>query len=177
MKSLRHICEISTTDSLVKLVLSEQWLIKAHRKTFGEHKMKRIAVFTLLLVVVFGAVFAFMSRPAVAQDEMMSHSCDSTLITLLLIAEYDYGFQSMMDTANFDKGQYAPLFEAMMMDMEEPMMESTEEAMMEEPMMDDMMMLSVGNIEGEDPACAELRAELDAFFYAKFTEMMAEEGM
>jgi hypothetical protein len=144
--------------------------------------MKRIALFAVVLVAVLAAVFAFASRPAVAQDEMMTHRCDSTVITLLLIAEYDYGFHSMMDTASFDKGQYAPFFEAMMMEMEEgmgeEMMESTEEAMMEEPMMDEMMMLSVGNIEGEDPACAELRAELDAFFYAKFSEMMmAEDGM
>jgi hypothetical protein len=145
--------------------------------------MKRIALFSLVLVAVFAAVFAFASRPAVAQDEMMAHTCDSTLITLLYIAEHDYGFHSMMDTASFDKGQYAPLFEAMMMEMEEEgmgeeMMESTEEAMMEEPMMDEMMMLPVGNIEGEDPACAELRAELDAFFYTKFSEMMmSEDGM
>jgi hypothetical protein len=153
------------------------------QRIFGGKKMKRIALFAVVLVAILAAVFAFASRPAVAQDEMMAHTCDSTLISLLLIAEYDYGFHSMMDTASFDKGQYAPFFEAMMMEMEEemmeePMMESTEEAMMEEPMMDDMMMLPVGNIEGEDPACTELRAELDAFFYAKFSEMMmAEDGM
>lgn len=144
--------------------------------------MKRFSLFALVLVALFGLAFAFNAQQTAAQDEMMLHTCDSTLITLLLIAEYDYGFHSMMDLASFDKGQYAPLFEAMMMmeeeEMmeEEPMMEATE-AMMEEPMMDDMMMLSVGNIEGEDPACTELRAELDAFFYAKFSEMMMEEGM
>ena len=117
---------------------------------------------------------------------MMSHTCDSTLITLLYIAEYDYGFESMtMDLATFDKGQYAPLFDAMMMmdDEEmmddEPMMEMTEEAMMEEPMMDDMMMLPVLTVEGEDPACTALRAELDAFFYKALNEemMMEDDGM
>lgn len=142
--------------------------------------MKRFTLIALVLVAVFGLAFAFNTQQTAAQDEMMLHTCDSTLITLLLIAEYDYGFHSMMDLATFDKGQYAPFFDAMMMMqeeemMEEPMMEATEEMMMEEPMMEGMMMLASGTIEGEDPACTELRAELDAFFYATFSEMMMEE--
>lgn len=142
--------------------------------------MKRITLIAIVFVAVFALAFALLARPTVAQDEMMLISCDSTLVTLLLIAEYDYGFESMMDTATFDKGQYAPFFDAMMMEeemMEEEMMEATDEMMEEEPMMDDMMMLPIGNIEGEDPACAELRAELNAFFYESFTMMMEEEGM
>jgi hypothetical protein len=145
--------------------------------------MKRVALFTFILVAVFGLAFALIARPAVAQDEMMEGvACDSTLITLLYIAEYDYGFHSMMDTSTFNKGQYEALFEAMMMEMEEGgMMEATEEAMMEEPMMEatdvmmDDMMLSVGTVAGEDPACTALRQELDAFFYKALNDMMMEE--
>src|SRR5688572_11709681 len=135
------------------------------RRILGDFHMKRFAVVALVLLAVFALTFALTARQTVAQDEMMLHTCDSTLITLLLIAEYDYGFESMMDLATFDKGQYAPLFDAMMMMEEEEMMEMTEEPMMEEEMMTEEpmmegMMLPIGNIEGEDPACAELRAEL-----------------
>jgi hypothetical protein len=135
-------------------------------------------ILTLALVVVLAlSAVGFTS----AQD-MMTHTCDSTLISLLLIAEYEYGFHSMMDVATFEKGQYAPFFEAMMTMEEEMMddegiMESTEMPegeMMEEEMMDDMMMLPVGNIEGEDEACTALRAELDAFLYNHFSAMMME---
>jgi hypothetical protein len=156
----------------------------------GGFSMKRLALLSLVLVALFGLGFALFARPAVAQDEMMEGvACDSTLITLLYVAEYEYGFHSMMDTSTFAKGQYEPLFEAMMMEMEEgmgdemmesteeAMMESTEEVMMEEPMMDEMM-LPVGTVAGEDPACTALREELDAFFYETLNEMMmAEEGM
>jgi hypothetical protein len=140
--------------------------------------MKRMTLLALVFLAVFALAFALTARQTVAQDEMMLHTCDSTLITLLLIAEYDYGFESMMDLATFDKGQYVPLFDAMMM--EEEMMEMTEEPMMEEEMMTEEpmmegMMLPIGNIEGEDPACAELRAELDTFFYESFNAMMMEE--
>jgi len=124
-----------------------------------------------------------------AQDNMSKHVCDSTLIALLYVAEYDYGFHSMeMDLATFEKGQFTPLFEAMMADMddmdmmatEEPMMDdmmATEEPMMddmatEEPMMDDMMMLVPAQIQGEDPACTGLRTELDAFILKALTDDM-----
>jgi hypothetical protein len=116
---------------------------------------------------------------------MMTHTCDSTLIALLYVAEYDYGFHSMMDTATFEKGQYAPLFDAMMSMMEEGDMMATEEPMMEgdmmataEPMMEgDMMMLMPGTIADEDPACTALRAELDAFLLKALTDgMMMDEG-
>jgi hypothetical protein len=116
-----------------------------------------------------------------AQDDMMLHVCDSTLITLLYIAEHDYGFQSMeMDLSTFDKGQYAPLFDAMMAMMEGEEM-ATEEAMMEDEMMmepmEGMTMLTPGTIEGEDEACTALRAELDAYLYQVLSaEMMEMEG-
>jgi hypothetical protein len=152
--------------------------------------MKRIAIFTLILAAVFSLSFALaVPQTALAQDETMmeSHVCDSTLILLLYIAEYDYGFHSMMDLSSFEKGQLSPLFDAMMMDeemmdmteeamMDEEMMDMTEEAMMDEEMMDTVM-LSMGHIEGEDPACTALREEISAFFYVTYTEMMMmEEG-
>jgi hypothetical protein len=136
----------------------------------------------VILTVALVVVLALSAVGFTSAQDMMTHTCDSTLISLLLIAEYEYGFHSMMDVATFDKGQYAPFFEAMMMMEEEMMddegmMESTEMPegeMMEEEMMDDMMMLPVGNIEGEDEACTALRAELDAFLYNHFSAMMME---
>lgn len=129
----------------------------------------------LTAVFVFTLAFGVSARSAQAQDEMMTHVCDSTLIALLYIAEHDYGFTSMeMDLASFEKGQYAPLFDAMMSMMEEDM---GEEEMMEEgemEMMEDMVMLTPAVIEGEDPACTALRAEVDAFLYTALTEGMME---
>ena len=63
-------------------------------------------LFVLLLVVPFAV-------PASAQDSGMI-VCDSTLITLLFVAEHDFGYEPMMDVSTFEKGQYAPLFDAMM---------------------------------------------------------------
>jgi hypothetical protein len=142
--------------------------------------MKHISRLILTLALV--AILALSAVGFTSAQDMMTHTCDSTLITLLLIAEYEYGFHSeMMDLATFDKGQYAPFFEAMMMMEEEMMddegmMEATEmpEGEMTEMPMDDMMMLPVGTIEGEDEACTALREELDAFLYSHFTSMMME---
>jgi hypothetical protein len=109
-------------------------------------------------------------------------------VILLYVAEHDYGFHSMLDVSQLDKGQYAPLFDAMMADMGDDMsMEATEEAdmsMEEDDMMDEdtemmegMTMLTPGSISGEDAFCTELRAELDSFFYETFTHnMMTEES-
>jgi hypothetical protein len=135
----------------------------------------RTRFFAVALVVVMAAALV-VGGVAQAQDEMMTHTCDSTLILLLYIAEHDYGFHSMMDVLTFEKGQYAPLFDAMMAEMEGEMMEgdmmATEEAMME----GDMMMLSPGNVEGEDTACTDLRAEIEAFLYKTLlADMMMEE--
>jgi len=114
-----------------------------------------------------------------AQDEMMTHTCDSTTILLLYIAEYQYGYQPMIDVSTFDKGQYGPLFDAMMAESDE-MMESTpmatEESMMTtmEPM-EGMTTLAPAIIPDEDPACTELRAGVEQFLYEHFsTEMMSE---
>ncbi len=141
-------------------------------------RIARLSVLCTVLLLVLVPAFAQVQ----AQDTVMTHTCDSTLITLLYIAEHDYGFHSMMDVASFDKGQFAPLFDAMMSEMGDGdmMMEPTEEMMgegdmmTEAPMMEgDMMMLSPGVVADEDSACTGLRAELEAFFYQHFSESMA----
>jgi hypothetical protein len=133
-------------------------------------KLKSFALAALLVLVVAFPVVT------TAQDEGAMVACDSTLITLLYIAEHDYGFVPMaVDAASLDKGIYAPLFEEMMAMMEEGEME--EETMIEEGemMMDEeMMTLAPGDVPGEDESCTALRAELEAFFYAHFTMMMEE---
>ncbi len=61
-----------------------------------------------------------------AQDEMMTHVCDSTLVTLLLVAEHDYGYLSSrmgteMEVPAIELGEYKPLIDsisAMMQTME-----------------------------------------------------------
>ena len=138
----------------------------------------RIGLLVLTLVAVSGLALA---APAIAQDDM-THTCDSTLILLLYLAEHYYGYHPMMDVSTFEKGQYAPLFDAMMegeemMATEEAMMESEEMMATEEAMMmeGDMTMLTPATIEGEDPACTALRAELDTFFYTTLTSMMMED--
>lgn len=144
--------------------------------------MKRIFLsLSAALVTVTALAFAFLAQPAVAQDDMMdAHVCDSTTILLLYIAEHDYGYVPMMDVSTFEKGQYAPLFEEMMAMMgDEEMMdeEMGEEEMMDgemgdEEMMDDMVTLELPVIADEDPACTDLRASLDAFFYDALFGMM-----
>jgi hypothetical protein len=144
--------------------------------------MKRFLIAAALtLTLAFVSVVGFAPQSAQAQDDMMTHVCDSTLIALLFVAEYDYGFTSMdMDLSTFEKGQYAPLFDAMMTmmmdgeDMGDDMADDmTEEDMGDDmDMMEDMVMLTPGNIEGEDEACTALRAELDAFLYKALTDSM-----
>jgi len=141
-------------------------------------KQRSISIALVVLFVLSMAV------PMVhAQDEMMSHTCDSTTIMLLFVAEYEYGYEAMMDVSTFEKGQYAPLFDAMMM-MDDEMMddEMADDEMMEdgEEMMDDemaddemmmdddMMMLAPAMIADEDPACTELRTSVEDFLYAHF---------
>ena len=147
--------------------------------------MKRVLLTAALACTLVLTTFVgISSRSAQAQDDMMTHVCDSTLIGLLYIAEHDYGFHSMaMDLSTFEKGQYAPLFDEMMAMMSEESMDdtmmATEEAMMgtEESMMGDMVMLTPGHVADEDPACTALRDELDAFLYTALTEgMMAMES-
>jgi hypothetical protein len=140
--------------------------------------MRKIISIALLLTFVVA-----LSVPVSAQDDAMI-VCDSTLLTLVLLAEYDHGFHSMYDLSTFEKGQLAPLFDSMMAMMEDEMMEEgdmMEEEMMEEGdmMMDDMMMLTPGNVADEPTACTDLRAEVESFLYDKLSAdlMMSEESM
>ena len=142
--------------------------------------MRKIISVALLLTFVIG-----LSIPVSAQDDAMI-VCDSTLMTLVLVAEYQFGFQSMYDLSTFDKGQLAPLFDSMMdMMMDEEMMEEEgemmEEEMMEEgeEMMDDMMMLAPGNVADEPTECTDLRAEVESYLYDTLSAelMMSDESM
>lgn len=134
--------------------------------------------------------------------------CDSTLVTLVLVAEHDYDYLSgMMDSEtempSIDYGQYGPMIEsimAMMMQMMDNMTEeemtmheehsamvaemmgmSTQEMMdmamagmgMESVDMSTMTQLAPGNVEGEDPACAALRADVESFLVAHIATEMA----
>jgi hypothetical protein len=122
-------------------------------------------VFGLLLVVL---------APVSAQDMMGEKVvCDSTLVTLLFIAEYEYGYEPMLDVGMLEKGQFAPWFEAMMSMMADGMMEEEmmsddmmDDMMMDDMMMDDMMVTLVpGDVDGEDSFCTALRADVEKFLY------------
>ena len=144
----------------------------------------------LLFGLVGGLVFSALT-PVLAQDSMDHVTCDSTLVTLLYIAEHDYGFHSMLDVSNLDKGQYRPLFDALMAmgegggmsaeaTPEANMMENTPEASMgstpESDMMESTTMLEPGTVAGEDQLCTDLRTELDTFFYNTFTSASMSGG-
>jgi len=163
--------------------------------------MKRLALIgVVLLAFVVGSVVGLatsrQTSTVQAQDdgEMMTHVCDSSTILLLLVAEYDYGYQNAdMDMASFERGQFGFLFDSMMDmmadmdDMDDEMMD--DEAMAEtESMVMGMMeemgddMVTLGGYEGEDEACAALRADLEHFLtlsiYADLTmDDMMEEDM
>ena len=127
---------------------------------------------SVLLVVIF--VFAVI-LPVSAQDMMEDKiACDSTLMTLLLVAEGGYGYHEM-DTSVFDKGQLTSLFDGMMSMMDDmgddEMMEegeAMEEGEMTEEgdmMMDESMMLPHGDVAGEPAECTDLRASVEGFLY------------
>ncbi len=126
----------------------------------------------LVCCALLAAAFAFNPAPRAAQAQGMV-TCDSTLITLLYLAEHDYHFKSSMDISSVDTGQFKPLFDAMMaggaMATEEPMMGT------EEPMMgtaEAMMTLKPGVVAGENATCTSLRAEVETYLYGKLTSMM-----
>lgn len=150
------------------------------------NRTQRLLGTALLATAALLAIFAFAvprAQVARAQDEMVQ--CDLTLISLLYISEHVYGHFPMTDVSNIDKGQYAPLFDAMMeamMEMtptEEAMMTPTEEMAMaptEEAMLEGTM-LAHGDIPGEPQVCTDLRHELDAWFLDHFMhEMEMMEG-
>lgn len=166
---------------------------------------KRFSVLLAVLLIVTAAVAGVS-----AQDDAMGDmvACDSDLILNLYIAEYYFGFgayhEAMMmeegddmmmsvDLASIDKGQFAGLFDSMMMEegsmmgmmSEETMNSMMEIAMMsEEEMMgmmegmDDMMMLSPVEMMDEPEGCSTLRSELRDFYtlLAYSNMMMMDEG-
>lgn len=148
------------------------------------------AAVVLTLIVGFAVLPAAQITEAQEGGEMIR--CDSTTILLLYIAEYNYGFHSMMDVSVFEKGQYAPLFDAMMTSMQEgammdegEMMQDPEDTMMGEgemmeegEMMDaDMIALQPAVIANEPAECTALRVEVETFLYDVLSaEIMMMEG-
>lgn len=168
--------------------------------------MKRFSLASLVLLTILGFGFAFFARPTAAQDNNMMGTvvCDGDLILSLYFAENNYDFgavydQLMMDMPDmampgldvFDTGQYAPLFESMMMMMDdnmgmadsmmsEDMMTSVmdmmgSDNMMSDDMNGDMTTLTALTVDGEPAECASLRAELHKFYDAVAVSSMAME--
>jgi hypothetical protein len=144
---------------------------------------KRLAVIVAVALVVAVGVFGFGTRQAAVEAQDSKVACDLTLLTLLYISEHEYGHFPMTDITNLDKGQYTPLFEAMMAEMAE--MTPTEEPEMVETEMPEMTeteeapseytQLPHGDIPGEDQLCTDLRHELDSWFLEHFKHMMMKE--
>lgn len=155
----------------------------------------RKVVFVLAALVLALGVFAFPSvRSVNAQEGTPSTVCDSTVMLLLYIAQHDYGFQSTtMDVNMFDRGQFGPWFDSMMM-MEGDMsgdMAATAEAgdtgstdagtgvataeagdTGSTDATTPMTTLIPGVVAGEAVECTALRAELENFFYNEINNMM-----
>jgi hypothetical protein len=159
--------------------------------------LKRAAFLSLVAVIVLGGgLFTPAAHPTQAQDNsgnnMGTITCDSTLVTLLFIAENDYGFHSMYDVSTLDKGEYQPLFDAMMAQSDQgnmgqgntssgDNMSSGDQSMGGSNMSGDntsstTMMLPPGVVPGENQFCTDLRAELESFFYDHFTSAMMTGG-
>ena len=144
--------------------------------------LKRAAFVLLALAIALGGgLFTSAAQPTQAQDNsgdnMGMITCDSTLVTLLFIAENDYGFHSMYDVSTLEKGEYQPLFDQMMAQMDQGNMNGGDN-MGGDNMSGNMMTLSPGVVPGEDQFCTDLRAELESFFYDYFTNaMMTDSSM
>lgn len=172
-------------------------------------KAKLLVLVALLLV---GSVVPL--NGIAAQDDMAKITCDSTLATLLLVAEHDYDYLShmmtdemMMDSpaTHVDLGALTPVVDniiMMMMSMDEDMSMgdmSEEEMMAHDEMLAsmmamspadqvaaymssmnmetmDMMPLPPGNVAGEDPQCAAVRADVEAFLVAHILTEMSMMG-
>jgi len=106
--------------------------------------------FASIVILLALAVTLVLAPVASAQDMSAPVVCDSTLVTLLLVAEHNYDYLTNMDMEghmpNLDLGQYQPMIHqimARMTDMQNQM--SNDQAMMmatEEAMMSDMMGMS-----------------------------------
>ena len=139
---------------------------------------------TLVLAVIGAVLVMSLGLSTVAAQDSGMVTCDSTLITLLYVAEHDYGYSPMTDVSNIDKGQFTPLFDSMMamsdqMDMtEEPQMDMTEEVDM--TMTDEagmMTHLEPGVVADENVVCTSLGVELEQYLFDHFqSDMMMSDG-
>lgn len=152
----------------------------------------RLAVLLVLLATLTAAAFSA-NTPAHAQDKKVV--CDADLVLNLYFAESYFSFSAvtdaikkdamgkdmkLVDLAKIDKGQYEPLFAAMMKGMDKDMkaggammdakmMESIVKMMMNDKMMSGGMdamgtVLKPVVVAGEPAECSALRTELNKFF-------------
>jgi hypothetical protein len=142
--------------------------------------MRNRVVFTCALVCLLLSTIALAPQTIHTYAQGQTTTCDSTLITLLYVAEHDYGFKSSMDVGQFEKGQFKPLFDAMMaMGANDTMMATpaaamaaTEGAMMAATQDAMMANLKPGVVQGENETCTKLRAEVESFLFTKFSDAM-----
>ena len=140
------------------------------------------------------------------EEDTESVTCSSDLVVMLYIAERYFNFNSIhetmmeadeetVDLTRIDRGQFAPAFDAMMMDMEDDtaMQDDTMMADISDMMamdeteinaqlmgdMDttDMTMLSPSVVEDEPEECTALRSELTRFFTAIAISDMSPDDM
>jgi hypothetical protein len=104
------------------------------------HTTTRLLSLFVILSVLAGGVLVYAQDATTEAGSMIT--CDSTLVTLLLVAEHDYDYLSAkMDMGEevpaIDYGQYGPVIDAivaMMMQMQDEAAMATAEAMTEEQM-------------------------------------------
>jgi hypothetical protein len=171
-----------------------------------KHAAMRLSVIVVLTVLALTLALVPLSAQEATPESTTGTftQCDSALITLLLIARRDYGYEVSTETGldlnTFEYGQYNRYFTDldMMSGMEggtEGSMEATAEATAEgmtgtesmtteataDPMGDmPMITLLPGDVVGEDLTCTQLRADLVQFFMEEFENpsggMMGEDG-
>ncbi|MEO8609509.1 MAG: hypothetical protein ABI690_16575 [Chloroflexota bacterium] len=175
--------------------------------------LTRLALVVFVLTLVAGAS-GVLAQDATAMPDatMMDHgtvACDADLILSLYTAEYHFDYAAVMDKvmasdtammdsgfklADFDYGQFTPLFDGMMKMMDSNMsmgmtdetqmtglvgmmsmsMDDMEKAMMAmapaDSMMTEMTALPTGDVAGEAAQCTALRANLRQFYVALAAE-------
>jgi hypothetical protein len=168
-----------------------------------KHAAMRLSVIAVLTVLALTLVLVPLSAQEATPEAATGTftQCDSALITLLLIARRDYGYDTSMETGldlnTFEYGQYSRYFTDLdMMGSMEGSMDATAEATAEgmtgtedtmteataDPMGEmSMITLLPGDVVGEDLTCTQLRADLVQFFMEEFENpsggMMGEDGV
>jgi hypothetical protein len=167
---------------------------------------KRFLSLTIVLTLVFGLLIAPAAQAQMSTESAAPVVCDSTLVTLLLVAEHDYDYLSNMEMnrgtmPNVDMGIYKPIIDSIMsmmtshqsMSTDQMQMMATEEAQAKSMSDEDLMkmwvketkmtgdvammtMLTQGDVPGEDPACSALRKDVQHFLLVHIVASMNPSG-